>query len=66
MTEQSENKKADTELTEQQLGTVVGGTVPPPGLAKPTLTPTKKIVLDMDGKPMGYPPGTFDGGPGSE
>jgi hypothetical protein len=66
MNKQSENKKADTELTEEQLGTVAGGTKPPPGLAKPTLTPAKKIVLDLDGKPMGYPPNTFDGGPSSE
>ena len=62
MTEQSENKEADTELTEEQLGTVAGGTVPPPGLMP---TPGKKIVLDLDGKLMGYPPNTF-GGPSSE
>ena len=63
MNKQSGNEKVDTELTEQQLDTVAGGAVPPPKLT-PALG--KKIVLDLDGKPMGYPPNTFDGGPSSE
>ncbi len=67
MNKQSENKKAKAELTEEQLGTVAGGTAPA-GAYKVKLIPTadKAKVLGPDGKPLGYPPNTFDGGPSSE
>jgi hypothetical protein len=68
MNEQSENKATSKdEINEQDLDKVSGGTAPA-GANKVKLmsTPSKAIVLDLNGKPMGYPPNTFDGGPSSE
>ena len=66
MNEQSENK--NTELTQEQLGAVAGGHGAPVGANKVHIPPppAKAVVLGSDGKPLGIPPNTFEGGPSTE